>query len=93
MFLIFNITTLLGKAVGITIGDTKMNVSVHDDDAGALVLNKTLPLHFILCSNYYAIKTILVREKIVKRMIKLLKIDTVENLWDLYTEGLPRTTF
>ena len=70
-----------------------MNVSVHDDDAGALVLNRTLPLHFILCSNYYAIKTIWVREKIVKRMIKLLKIDTVENLRDLYTEGLPRTRF
>ena len=44
-------------------------------------------------SKYYAIKTIWFREEIVKRGIKLLKIDTVEQLGDLFTKGLTKQTF
>lgn len=83
----------LGDAVGLPIGDTTLNVSVHEDNAGALVLAKTLPPAFTPRSKYYAIKTIWFREEIVKRGIKLLKIDTVEQLGDLFTKGLTRQTF
>eukprot|EP00804_Cyclotella_cryptica_P023039 CCRYP_000304-RA/>CCRYP_000304-RA protein AED:0.41 eAED:0.41 QI:0/-1/0/1/-1/0/1/0/44 len=32
-------------------------------------------------------------EQIVKRKIKLIKIDNVEQLGDLFTEGLPSVSF
>ena len=67
-----------------------MHVSVDEDNAGALVLAETIPPQFTPRSKYYAIKTVQYREEIHKRGIKLLKIDTVEQLGDLFTNGLPR---
>ena len=64
-----------GQTVGLPIGDTTMNVSIHEDNAGALILSKTLPPQFTPRSKYYASKTIWFREEINKREIKLLKID------------------
>lgn len=93
LFPIIDITMSLGDAVGLPIGDTTLNVSVHEDNAGALVLAKALPPAFTPRSKYYAIKTIWFREEIVKRGIKLLKIDTVEQLGDLFTKGLTKQTF
>ena len=57
--------------------DTMMNVSVHEDNSGALVLDGTFPPQFTMCSKYYMIKTIWFSGYIVKRGIKLLKINTV----------------
>ena len=56
---------------------TSMHVSIYEDNAGALVLAETLPSQFTPRSKHYAIKTIWFREEIVKRGIKLLKIDTI----------------
>eukprot|EP00804_Cyclotella_cryptica_P007048 CCRYP_019910-RA/>CCRYP_019910-RA protein AED:0.20 eAED:0.20 QI:0/-1/0/1/-1/0/1/0/80 len=70
-----------------------MNVSIHEDNAGALVLAETLPPQFTPRSKHYAIKTIWFREQIVLRGIRLFKIDTVEQLGDMFTKGLPRPTF
>ena len=70
-----------------------MNVSIHEENSGALVLAETLPPQCMPRIKHYAIKTIWLCEQIVQRRIKLLKIDTVEQLGDLYTEGLPRSTF
>ena len=39
-------------------GDMNMNVSVHEDNSGALVLAETLPPQFTPRSKYYATKTI-----------------------------------
>ena len=39
-------------------------------------------------SKYYAIKTIWVHEKIFKSDVQLHKIDTVEQLGDIFTKGL-----
>ena len=55
---------------------TTMNVSIHEDNSGALVLAKTLPPQFTPRSKYYAIKTIWFREEIFKRDVQLLKIAT-----------------
>ena len=44
-------------------------------------------------SKHYHIKTVWFREEIVKRGIKLLKIDTVEQLGDIFTKGLGKATF
>ncbi len=74
-------------------GDVNMRVSVHEDNLGALVLTETLPPQFICRSKYYATKTIWFREEIHKRGIKLLKIDTTEQLEDIFTKGLSQPTF
>ena len=66
---------------------------IQEDNAGALVLAETLPPQFTPRSTYYAIKTVWFREEIHKRGIKLLKIDTVEQLGDIFMKGLPRATF
>jgi hypothetical protein len=68
-------------------------VSIHEDNAGALVLAETIPPEFTPRSKYYAIKTVWFREEIIRRGIKLLKIDTVEQLGDIFTKGLTRVVF
>ena len=68
-------------------------MSVHEDNVGALILAETIPPQFTPRSKYYAIKTVWFREEIVKRGIKLLKIDTQEQLGDIFTKVLPRATF
>ena len=93
MFPILDMTKTLCEAVNLPIGEATVNVSVHEDNAGALILAQTLPPQFTPRSKHYAAKTIWFREEINKRGIKLLKIDTVEQLGDIFTKGLPRATF
>ena len=79
----------LGAVVGLKTDKlTTMKVSIHEDNAGALVLAQTIPPQFTPRSKYYAIKTVWFREEIQKRKIKLLKIDTVQQLGDIFTKGL-----
>ena len=86
-------TNSLGEAFGLPIGDTTMNVFIHEDNVGALVLTMTFPPQFTPHSKLYAAKTIWFCQEIDKQGIKLLKIDTVEQLGDIFTKGLPRATF
>jgi hypothetical protein len=46
LFPIINMVSLLAEAINLPIGNTTMNVSIHEDDSGALVLAKKLPPHF-----------------------------------------------
>ena len=46
LFPIIDITKSLGQVVGLPIGDTTMNVSIHEDNSGYLVLAKTFPPQF-----------------------------------------------
>ena len=93
LFTIINIATSLGKAVGLPMGNTTINDYFHKDNAGALLLARTLTPQLTSPSNYYATKTIWFHKNIVNHRIKLLKIDTVEQLGDLFTKGPPRTIF
>lgn len=94
LFPVIDVVGEVGSAVGLTSDNIKsMHVSVHEDNAGALILAETLPPQFTPRSKYYAIKTVWFREEIAKRGIKLLKIDTKEQLGDIFTKGLPRATF
>ncbi len=70
-----------------------MNVLVHEDKSGAIVLAETLPPQFTPRGKYYATKTIWFREKIHRRGIKLNKIETSEQLGDIFTKGLTQATF
>jgi hypothetical protein len=80
-------------SVNLPIGEARMQLSVHEDNLGALVLAKTLPPQFTPRSKYYASKMIWFRKEIHKRCIKLLKINSVEQLGDIFTEGLVQVTF
>ena len=93
LFPIMDMVAKLGPAVGLEVGQTTMNVSIHEDNAGALILAETLPPQYTPRSKHYAIKTVWFREAIVKRGIKLLKIATIEQLGDIFTKGLPKATF
>ena len=93
LFPIMDMVSSVTKSVKLPIGKTTMNVSIHEDNSGALVLAKTLPPQFTPRSKYYAIKTIWFREEIFKRDVQLLKIDTAEQLGDIFTKGLTRFVF
>jgi len=80
-------------AVNLPAGDVNMNVSVHEDNSGALVLAEMLPPQFTPRSKYYAIKTIWFCEQIHTQGIKLVKIETTEQLGDIFTKGLAQPAF
>ncbi len=46
LFPIMDGVSIMGKAIGLPVGNTTILVSIHEDDAGALVLAKTLLPHF-----------------------------------------------
>ena len=93
LFPIIDIVSELGDVVGLPTKDlTSMHVSIHEDNAGALVLAETIPPQFTPRSKWYALKTVWFREEIHKRGIKLIKIETLEQLGDMFTKGLPRAT-
>ena len=84
----------LGAAVGLPTHKLMiMKVSIHDDNSGALILAQTISPQFTPRSKYYTIKTVWFQEEIQKRKVELLKIETKEQLGDIFTKGLPRTTF
>ncbi len=57
------------------------------------MLAETLPPQFTPRSKYYATKTIWFREEIYRRGIKLLKIETTEQLGDMFTKDLAKPVF
>ena len=94
LFPIIDLVVALGKAVGLPTKDlTTMHVSIHEDNAGALILAKTVPPQFTPRSKHYAVKTHWFREQIIARSINLVKIDTKEQLGDICTKCLPQATF
>jgi hypothetical protein len=94
LFPIIDLATEVGAVVGLPTKDlTTMHVSIREDNAGALVLAETIPPQFTPRRKWYALKTVWFRKEINKCGIKLLKIETVEQLVDMFTKGLPRPTF
>ncbi len=93
LFPIIDMVESVTCSVNLPIGETTMQLSVHEDNSGALVLAKTLPPLFTPCSKYYASKTIWFQEEIHKHCIKLLKINSVKQLGDILTKGLAQVTF
>lgn len=96
LFPIMDLVHEAGSRVGLPTEDlTTMHASIHEDNVGTLVLAQTIPSEpeYTPCRKYYAIKTVWFREEVQKRGIKLLKIDTVEQLGDLFTKGVPKVTF
>ncbi|KAL7461906.1 hypothetical protein ACHAXS_002313 [Conticribra weissflogii] len=63
-----------------------MNVSIHEENSGTLVLANTKPPQYAYCSKHYAISTNCLREQIIT-------IDTNDQLGDVFTKSLPKVTF
>ena len=93
LFPIMDIVESMAPVVGLPNPKTSMHVSIHEDNAGALMLAETLPPKFTPRSKHYALKTIWFREEIVKRGIKLFKISTMEQLGGIFTKSLSKVTF
>ena len=94
LFPIIDLVDEVGNAVGISSSDkAKMHIIIHEDNAGALILAKTLPPQFTPRSKHYAVKTHWFREQIVRRGIEVLKIETLEQIGDICTKCLPRAQF
>ena len=83
LFPMMDMVAVLGPAIGIPAGPTTMRVSIHEDNAGALILAQKLPPEYTPRSKHYHTKTIWFREEVVKCGIKLLKIPTVGQQGDL----------
>ena len=59
LFPLMDMVGEVGKAVDMATEDmTSMHVSVHKDNAGALILAETLPPQYTHRSKYYATKTV-----------------------------------
>ena len=86
----------LGAATKLPIkDDTSMHISIHEDNSGALVLGKLeLPI-MTPRSKHYADKYHWFRRRVNREGsgIKLLKIDTKDQLGNIFTKSLPRATF
>ena len=82
-----------GEAEGLPKDLTTMHVLIHEDNAGALILAGTLPPCHTPQSKHYAIETILFCEEIAKRGRKIVKIDAIEQLVDMFTKAFPKINF
>ena len=94
LFPVMGIVKKVENGVGLPTEDlTSMYVSVHEDNAGALILAETIPPHFTPRINYYAIKTVSFREENIRQGLKMHKINTLEQLGDNFTKGLQTPQF
>ena len=71
---------ILGQSVGLPVRYFIINVSMRKDNVGTLVLAEALPPQFTPRLKHYATKNIWLCEDIFKRGIKLVNIDTLQQL-------------
>ena len=73
--------------------NTKLHIKIHEDNVGALALGKLEPRQMTPRSKHYTIKYYWFREHIGPRQIELVKINTDNQLGDLFTKGLTNIKF
>eukprot|EP00804_Cyclotella_cryptica_P001528 CCRYP_003749-RA/>CCRYP_003749-RA protein AED:0.13 eAED:-0.00 QI:0/0/0/1/0/0.33/3/0/1355 len=74
---------------------SNIHCKVHEDNVGALTLGRLEPRRMTPRSKHYAIKYHWFRDKVAdpSQRITLVKIDTKNQLGDLFTKGLAHTSF
>ena len=74
---------------------SNIHVRIHEDNVGALTLGKMEPRRFTPRSKHYAIKYHWFREHVAdkSKKIQLVKIDTKNQLGDIFTKGLTQVPF
>ena len=90
---IMDLAKLFANYYGLEPVETKMNVTLHEDNAGALILANTLPPEYTPRSKFYHIETIWFREQINLRGINVVAVPTKEQLGDIFTKGLSVEAF
>ena len=86
----------LSAAVGLDASFTSnIHCKIHKDNVAALTLACLEPRCMTPCSKHYAIKYHWFHEKVAdpSQRITLVKIDTKNQLGDLFTKGLPLASF
>mmetsp|Transcript_30431 Transcript_30431/g.69423 ORF Transcript_30431/g.69423 Transcript_30431/m.69423 type:complete len:1695 (-) Transcript_30431:406-5490(-) len=84
----------LGGCLGLPVDPSShLHIEVHEDNAGCLVLGNMEPRRMTPRSKHYAVKYHWFRSQIGPRNIKLTKIDTKDQLGDIFTKGLAQTQF
>ena len=93
---VINIVKQLSASVGFdTDFISKIHVRIHEDNVGALTLGKMEPRRMTPRSKHYAIKYHWFREHVANKSnkIELVKIDTKNQLGDIFTKGLTQVPF
>ena len=94
LFPVIDLVEQVGSAVGLPPKErAKMHVTVHEDNAGALILTKMLPPQSTPRSKHYAIKMHWFREQLILRKISIVSCPTLEQLGDIFTKCIPQAQF
>ena len=94
LFPVMDLVQELGKFFDLPVKDkSRFHVRVHEDNVGALTLGQLEPRRMTLRSKHYAIKYHWFREEIGPRGVVLTKIDTKDQLGDIFSKGLGRVPF
>jgi hypothetical protein len=94
LFPIVELVRELASAVGLSVESVaKMHIKIHEDNVGALTLANLEPGRMTPRSKHYAIKYHWFREHVHANRVKIVKIDTANQLGDLFTKGLPKPAF
>ena len=86
----------LGKFLDLPVANkSRFHVRIHEDNVGALLLGQLEPRRMTPRLKHYAIKYHSFRERIVSSdtPISLVKIETKEQLGDIFTKGLGRVPY
>ena len=97
LFPIINILEEITSVLALPSSDSaNIHVRIHEDNAGALALAKLEPARMTPRSKHYALRYHWFRQQLSPhglRKIELLKIDTHDQLGDIFTKGLARPLF
>jgi hypothetical protein len=94
LFPIVDLIRELCSAVGLEMAAVaNMHIKIHEDNVGALTLASLEPQRMTPRSKHYAIKYHWFREHVHSKRVHLLKIDSRNQLGDLFTKGLPAPAF
>ena len=83
---------LIGHSVGLSGRYIDMNVPIQEDTMFALEFNETLPPQSTPLINHYVTKTIWLCKDIFKKVIKLVNIDTLQNLGGMFIKVSSKVT-
>jgi hypothetical protein len=94
LFPIVDMIKELAGSVGIEVKSVaNMHINIHEDNVGALTLAKLEPARMTPRSKHYAIKYHWFREHVHANRVNILKIDSKNQLGDMFTKGLARPSF
>ena len=96
LFPIVDLIRAICSAVGLEMAAVaNMHIKIHEDNVGALTPASLEPQRRTPRSKHYAIKYHWFREKVADPSLRItiVKIDTANQLGDLFTKGLPLSSF